>query len=123
MRSIQDFLKSNRTLLVACVLIIALMNIVVRDFVQDDGYITFRYADNFTNHGTLYYNLDMRGPYGYSNPLYVFILSATRLISLKLLSFEFISRVIASFSLGVILFMLLNKIPKKLLTEKNFFFI
>lgn len=121
MRSIQDFLKSNRTLLAACVLIIALMNVIVRDFVQDDGYITFRYADNFTNHGTLYYNLNMRGPYGYSNPLYVFILSAIRLISLKLLSFEIISRVIASFSLGVILFMLLNKIPKKLRTEKKFF--
>jgi len=124
MQSIQNSLaKRNGTILAVCVLVIVAMNLVVWDFIQDDGYITFHYADNFTNHGTLYYNLNMRGPYGYSNPLYIFILSAFRLVSLKLVSFEIISRIIASLSLGIILFMLLNEIPKELRIKKMFHFL
>lgn len=124
MQIIRKYLtQHNITLLVLCGLVMIIMNFVVWNYIQDDGYITFHYADNLTNHGTLYYNIGMQGPYGYTNPLYVFILSTFRFLSLKLLSFEIISRIIASLSLGIIMFMLLNAKSKELWGKKTFYFL
>lgn len=96
----------NSFTLLFVLLAILVCNILVADYIQDDGYITFHYAKNLSDHGSLYYNLGETGPYGYSNPAYLFLLAGLRLLTLKLVSFEALSRVIASLALGVILFFL-----------------
>jgi hypothetical protein len=101
-------------ILLVCVLFCVAMNLLVWDYIQDDGYIAFHYADNLANHGTLYYNSDAQGPYGYSNPSYVFMLAAFRVLVLKQISFEALSRTIAVLSLGLIVFMLLKEIPPEI---------
>lgn len=96
-----------------CVLFVVAVNIAVAGYIQDDGYISFHYADNIVERGTLYYNRDAQGPYGYSNPLYILILAALRVLSLKQISFEVLSRIIASCSLAAVLFVLLRAIPQE----------
>jgi len=104
----QAFLKAYGAPLFLCAIFLRFTNLAVSNFIQDDGYITFHYADNLVNHGTLYYNAGEHGPYGYSNPGYVFILALLRIVSLKQISFEALSRIIASLSVGAILLMALK---------------
>lgn len=90
------------------VLFVFLTQLLVLDYFQDDAYIAFQYARNLTQDGSLYYNRGETGPFGYTNPLYIAILAAIRLLSLKLLSFEAISRMIAYGSLGTVIFVILR---------------
>ena len=106
----QAFLKAYGAPLFLCAIFLLFTNLAVSDFIQDDGYITFHYADNLANHRTLYYNAGEHGPYGYSNPGYVFILALLRIVSLKQISFEALSRIIASLSVGATLLMALKRI-------------
>lgn len=104
-------IKSNTSKVAITAVLVLVANVMVGTFFQDDAYISFRYADNLASHGHLYYNLYEQGPFGYTNPLYVAILALAKILSFGLLSFEFISRFIASFSLGVIIFAVLRSIP------------
>jgi len=102
--------RRSVSIVVVSLLFIAATNLLVGDFIQDDGYITFHYAQNLTDYGSLYYNRGEQGPFGYTNPLYIFILASLRLLSLKLLSFETISRLVASLSLFTIVVIVLKVI-------------
>jgi hypothetical protein len=92
----------------------AFLNLVVKDFFIDDAYISFRYADNLVREGTLYYNLGEQGPFGYTNPLYVFLLAAFRLASGGTVSSEAISRGIGSLALAALLFPILSTFLERL---------
>jgi hypothetical protein len=92
---------------------LACLNLLVLDYKLDDACIAFRYAHNLAQYGSLYYNPPQRGPFGFSNPLYVFILAGLDLVSLGSLCPEIISRIIASASLGLILFLLLDEITNR----------
>jgi len=88
---------------------IILANFLVADFFQDDAYISFHYADNLVKYGTLYYNIGEQGPFGYTNPLYIALLSLFRVLTFKLISFELIARMVVSLALAVILIVVLRE--------------
>lgn len=111
-------------LLLLCIIgFVVLLNFVVMDFVQDDGYITFHYAQNISDHGTLYYNVNEHGPIGYSNFSYVALLVILRLFSFRRLSFELLARGVATFSLATLLFYCLLAIKQNSLYKNKWLFI
>jgi len=69
------------------------------NFIQDDSYISFRYADNFVNGNGLVFNLGERVE-GFTSFFWIMLLSIIKLLNLDL---EFWSQVLSfSFGLGVI---------------------
>jgi hypothetical protein len=101
--------RSRVWLILSICVFLAFLNLLAFDYVLDDACIAFRYAGNLVHYGSLYYNAPERGPFGFSNPLYVFMLAGLDLISVERLPFELGSRMIASVSLGLILFLLLQE--------------
>lgn len=114
---LQEKSKLHLRSLLLSILFAVFTNFLVADYFQDDAYISFHYADNLVDHGTLYYNVGETGPVGYSNPLYVFLLAALRLLSFKLIPFEVLARGIASISLIMIVFTVLNSIAQDRLSD------
>jgi arabinofuranosyltransferase len=80
-----------------------LLAVIVSGYWIDDAYISFHYADNLVREGSLYYNKGEQGPFGYTNPLYIFLLAALRFASAGRISFEAISRSLGCLSLAAIL--------------------
>jgi hypothetical protein len=89
------------------------LSAVVSDYFMDDAFISFRYADNLARHGSLYYNLGESGPFGYTNPLYVFLLATVRWVSAGAVSCEVIARGVAILSLAAILFTVLSTVASQ----------
>jgi hypothetical protein len=79
------------------------LNALASDFFIDDAYISFHYADNLVRDGSLYYNRGEQGPFGYTNPLYVFLLAAVRWISAGTIPYEAIARGLGVLSLTALL--------------------
>lgn len=74
--------------------------LLVDDFVIDDAYITFRYAENLARHHALYYNVGEHGRFGYTNPGYLFLLSALHTLWPGSLTYEALARLLACLGLG-----------------------
>jgi hypothetical protein len=79
------------------------LNALASGFFIDDAYISFHYADNLARDGSLYYNRGEQGPFGYTNPLYVFLLAALRRASAGALSYEALARALGVLALTAIL--------------------
>jgi hypothetical protein len=79
------------------------LNALASDFFIDDAYISFHYADNLVRDGSLYYNRGEQGPFGYTNPLYVFLLAAVRWISAGTIPYEAIARGLGVLALTTLL--------------------
>ncbi len=79
------------------------LNVIVSDYFIDDAYISFHYADNLVRERSLYYNQGEQGPFGYTNPLYIFLLAALRSASAGTISYEAISRSLSCLALAAIL--------------------
>jgi len=92
--------------LILCVIALGLalsLNAVASGYFIDDAYISFHYADNLARDGSLYYNRGEQGPFGYTNPLYVFLLAAVRWASSGTIANEVTARGIGCLSLAAIL--------------------
>src|SRR5215213_5254112 len=106
---------SSRLLALSISILFALLlNFVVTGYFIDDAYISFHYADNLVKRGSLYYNPGEQGPFGYTNPLYVFLLAALRWLSAGTVSYEVVSRGLGSLSLALILFPILSSVKSRL---------
>ncbi len=101
------------------IVIIFSLNFICQDYFVDDAYISFHYAKNISNDFNFYYNAGETGPIGYTNPLYLIILSTIHLLSFKSLSFEIISRILSNLSILIIIIIL--SINLKDLSDKNNF--
>lgn len=111
------------------IIFVILLNLMVKDFIIDDAYISFRYAYNFLKSQTLYYNLGESGPFGYTNPLYIILLSIFNIFTYNYeLSFLIISRLITSILTFFIYFYILTllkgeNIYKTIFNYISFFFV
>ena len=76
-----------------------LSTMICSNYFMDDAYIGFHYSSHFSSMGQLNFNLGENGPFGYTNPGYIFLISALQIFSLQLFSAECISRAIAVISL------------------------
>jgi arabinofuranosyltransferase len=76
----EDIGPDSRSLLITLLLIIAGIVILRTAWVCDDAYISFRTVDNFVNGYGLTWNTDERVQ-GFTNPLWVFLMAAFRMIT------------------------------------------
>jgi len=77
----------------AAIVFVAVGLLAVKNSMQDDAYISFRYAHNLADGNGLYYNVGQNGPIGYTNPLYVYGLAVLTRLTVGFLSFEVLARI------------------------------
>jgi hypothetical protein len=70
--------------------------ILVGDFLIDDAYIAFRYADNLAHLGTLYFNIGEHGRFGYTNLGYVYLLASLHTVFGGMVGYETLARLLAT---------------------------
>jgi len=73
----------QRRALITLIALLALWHAARYDFFCDDAFIALRYAKNLAEHGELSYNLGQRVE-GFTSPLWVLLLSATRIAGIPL---------------------------------------
>jgi hypothetical protein len=93
----QAFLKAYSALFSYVLYSCSFTNLAVSDFIQDDGYITFHYATTWPIR-TLYYNAGDMARMVIPIRATFSSLRFAQFVSLKQISFESLSRIIASLS-------------------------
>ena len=102
-QKVAKFMESAHPLKILLILILFLLALGFNNrFIQDDAFISFRYAENFANGHGLIYNIGYEPVQGYTNFLWTLLLSIGAYLNLELISWSMILGFI--FAPGTLLF-------------------
>lgn len=90
-QKVPKFVESAHPLKMLLILILFLLALGFNNrFIQDDAFISFRYAENFANGHGLIYNIGYEPVQGYTNFLWTLLLSIGSYLNLELISWSMV---------------------------------